>query len=155
MRWTFDTPVSQLTGANLSNQYAVGAAVVGTTQPVDVPMDWVFDDREDPNVETLEADRGSRWSRKKGPARRIVEGRLTGDIQKHRLALRGLLDSLAEYGNHPMVLVIDEEQLALRSSVLYCRYAGSSDLEQQGWYRDDNGVMRPVGDTSVTFDEEV
>jgi hypothetical protein len=148
-------PSARITGPNLDSNFIIGALVVGVTQALDVPLDWTYDDREESNVEELTSTDGTTWTRKRGEPKRNIEARMTGDISAHREAMRGLIRSLSGYQELPMVLVLDSEQLALRRSIVYCRYQGATDHQNQGWYRDPaTNMLRPVGDMSMSWVEE-
>ncbi len=154
MKVTLPSPNGLLQGANLSNLFALGAMVPGTTHPVSVPFDWVHGDAETANVEVTETPNGQRLSFVRGDPRRRIEARIVGDVSEYRQELRGLLRQLADYNDRCVVLVLDDQELTRHSKIIYGRVDGKTDLDQQGWYQDAYGRNLTIGDLAFSIDEE-
>jgi hypothetical protein len=134
--------------------WKIGRVVAGITLPIDVPLNWEHTDNEDGNVQLTTAQSGVRSAYVAGSPRRTVKGTSEGDVDRWRVAFRGMARSLASYSANPVVLVQDDQQKNL--SMLYSRFTGSTELENAGWKYDSNRARwEQVGDLAVTFEEEV
>lgn len=141
-------------GEPAEGYWRIGSVVAGLTLPITVPLNWQHSDSEDGNVQLTTAQSGVRSAYVAGAPRRTVKGTSEGDVERWRVAFRGMARTLAAYSANPVVLVQDDQQKNL--SMLYSRFIGSTELANAGWrYDTDRSRWEQVGDLAVTFEEEV
>ena len=134
--------------------HRIGSFVAGNTIQFSVPMDWTNKDEEQGNVKLTTGMNGSRVGYVAGPARRSFKGTVIGDASRFRDEFRASVRELSEYSGRPMVLVLDDEDLA--GTMLYSRFTSSTTLDNVAWkYDTGNSRWIKVGDMAVTFEEEI
>jgi hypothetical protein len=133
--------------------HQIGTIVPGSKHEVEVPLDWSRTDNEQPNVTQVRTRGAVQWYYQEGPPQRTFTARMVGDAsQQMRAKLRGLLRSIG-YELRPIAWVFDDER-PVETAVLV-RSVGGSQLDQAGFFRDSNDVIRAAGDLSFTLVEEV
>jgi hypothetical protein len=141
-------------GAPAEGYWRIGTVVAGLTLPITVPLNWQQTDGEAGNVQLETAQSGVRSAYVAGAPRRTIKGTSEGDVDRWRVAFRGMARTLAAYSANPVVLVQDDQQQNL--SMVYSRFTGSTELENAGWrYDTARARWEQVGDLAVTFEEEV
>jgi hypothetical protein len=134
--------------------HRIGSFVAGNTVQFSVPMDWTNKDEEQGNVKLTTGMNGSRVGYVAGPARRTFKGTVLGDASRFRDEFRASVRELTEYSGKPLVLVLDDEDLA--GTMLYSRFTSSTTLDNVAWkYDTGNSRWIKVGNMAVTFEEEV
>lgn len=150
-----------------SGRLRLGSVVLGTGQPIAVPLDWEQTSSEQPNITEYRTRSGIGWTYQEGPPQRTFVGRLVGDANVYREEFRARLRNLAEY-RKPVFIVLDDSDYELiltalvyapRSigSSLYGRITSGAQLDQSAWFaNDENGLVinRQAGDMSITIVEE-
>lgn len=157
---SFTTPVSdrymrlRFNDADPAEGYhKCGTVVVGIRQDIAVPLDWSVTDNQQPNV-TAQRTRGAvSWYFEEGPPQRTWTGRIVGDVsQRQRDQLRGLL-AQGGFEASPIAWVFDAERPIEASALI--RWASGSQLDNAGYFRDANDVIRAAGDLPIVLVEEV
>lgn len=132
----------------------IGALGIGTKLAMDVPLDWEWGESDVPNVAMYEAASGLRVSYRRGESRRTLTASTAGgEVTRYREKVRDLLRHVAQHSNRPMGLVLDGANAP--ASAVWCRWAGTVDLPQQGWVPDSVGTWRAVGEMSMAWEEEL
>ena len=135
--------------------HRLGGIVAGTKHEITVPMEWSFDDNEQPNISRHRTRSAVSWAYVEGPPQRTIQGRLVGDVNRFRMKLRNLIRQTTRYEFRPLGLVIDGDRLVDPESVFYGRFVSGSSLDNAGWYKDSANVWRSAGDLSLKLEEEV
>lgn len=134
--------------------FQVGRIVAGMTLPVDVPLDWQYQEKEASNVSLFTANNGTRSAYVKGNPRKTLSAKSVGDVSRWRDAFRGTVKQISEYKANPMVVVLDS--LSASDSMLYARLVSDTDFDNAGWKYDySSNKWHPVGDVSATWEEEL
>ena len=124
------------------------------TLPISVPLSWKHDDDQEGNVDLFTADSGVRVGYTFGIPRRTLTAECAGDVARWRDALRGTIRAVVKYEAHPLVIVPDA--LNANLSMLYSRYMGGTDLENDGWrFNYTTQRWETVGDISMKFEEYI
>lgn len=150
MRLTFPAP-SGTTTATLDVR--AGTLVAGVTHGFSTAINWAHSQSEVPNVELNEGGQGLRWGFELGRSRRTFEGTIRGDVARSRRMLANQLRTLAGFSAKPLVLATDKENL--QRSAMLARFTGTIERDEVGWKQAEDGSWFPVGDLTVTFEEEV
>lgn len=130
----------------VNGKHALGAFVAGPVHDFDPPLDWAWKDNEEPNTTRFTSKSGVTWAYKEGPAQRVWQGRMVGDVsQRNREALRNLLRVFASYDVRPVALVIDHANLP--SQLLYGYTSTGGQLDNEGWFTDTDGKWAGSGDS--------
>lgn len=129
-----------------------GTVVAGVKRAVDVPLDWARTDNQQPNVSQFRSRGAVTWSYEEGPPQRTWSGRLVGDAVREREQLRALIGVIG-FETRPIAWVFDDERPV--EQVALVRWTGGSQLDNAGFYRDTNDVIRAAGDLTITLVEEV
>jgi len=172
----FDNPSPEGEG-----YFQIGAIVSGPVVGFDVPMDWQSQESNEPNFQEKSLPNGMRVAYKLGPPRRSYKGQVVGDAKNFypssasgdggftgfRRMFRDMISSFSEYRERPMCLILDGDAVAAPGSatsatmgrsvpdtIMYCRYMGSIELQDQGWDVGENPKYR-FGDMAVSFEEEL
>lgn len=135
-----------------TGDHRLGARVLGFAVPFTVPMEWSFSDDVRPLVEDYRTESGVSVAVRRGPAPRMIDGRVFGDVGEFRRSLRGVLDAHAGYSQRCGALVLDARRVH-RETVIYGRWTSNSSMAEAAWYRDSLGEWRTAGDVDVTFAE--
>ena len=152
------------TGAQYSyeNYLKLGAVVAGTVVDFAVPLNWQYQDNQQPNVNTYKTRGGVSWGYREGPPIRTISASMVGDVsQQQRVQIRDLLNMENAFVVNPMVLILNHEARDYSSfydsrNILLGRWVSGSDLKNDGWWYDtENSIWRPIGDMSVTIEEIV
>jgi len=139
-----------------SGIYRLGAVVAGTTLPIDVPLEWEHSDEDAPTATTYRSRSGISWAYVEGPPRRTVTGTVVGDAGTFRARLRNLLRSTARYVERPLVVCLDDRDLTNAETTILARIPDGVAFAQTGWrYLEDEDRWIPVGDASLTFEQDV
>ena len=134
--------------------HRMGSIVAGATQPISVPLDWSTSDGEAGNVQVTTGINGTKVAYVAGPARRTFKGKIIGDASRYRDQFRASIRDFAKYSGRPLVLITDDNDMT--GSMLYCRYQGSTEMENAAWkYDSEESRWIKVGNMSVAFEEEV
>lgn len=148
--------VTVAAGSPPSDRFEIGALVAGSTLAFDVPLDWSHSDGDEPTATTFRSRSGISWAYIEGPPRRTVTGTVVGDAGTFRARLRNLLRSTSRYAERPVVLCMDDRDLTNAETTVLARIPGGVEFEQTGWrYLDAEDRWIPVGDASLTFDQDV
>lgn len=133
--------------------HQIGTFVPGTKQAITVPLDWSRTDNEQPNLTAMRTRSAIGWYVEEGPPQRTFSARMVGDTTAQmRAAMRGLLRSIG-YEQKPVAWVFDDERES--DTAVLVRVTNGSQLDNAGFFRDDNGVIRALGDLSFALVEEV
>jgi len=135
--------------------YKIGTVVAGISLPISVPMDWAFQNAQQPNITEYRTRSAVRWGFVEGPPQRVISGRVIGDVQQWRVKFRRLLQQTAEYSNRCLALCLDDQQLNHQDSLILGYVSSGGDLDNAAWYLDSAGTWRSAGDISIQFDEDV
>lgn len=135
---------------------SLGTVIAGTTYTFDVPLDFEFQDDEQPNVQLMRSRGNISWGYKLGPAARKLELSMNGDVtQQKRREFRDLTRTAMNYSQFGMVLVNDANTDDL-DNIFLGRLTSGSDNENVGFYYDEtNQRWLPIGDLSIVFEEIV
>ncbi len=131
--------------------HQLGTAVAGRAVNVDVPLDWAHTDDDQPNVTSYRTKSGIAWAFAEGPTQRTYTGRVVGDAERWREKFRNMFRQIS-YEAKACALVLNADQTP--ESLMLGRVKSGASLDNAGWYRDSNGIMRTTGDLSLTFVEE-
>ena len=135
--------------------YKIGTLIAGTSLPISVPMDWAFQNAQQPNITDYRTRSAVRWGFVEGPPQRVINGRVIGDVQQWRVKFRRLLQQTAEYSNRCLALCLNEQQLSHPDSLILGYVSSGGDLDNAAWYVDSAGTWRSAGDISIQFSEDV
>jgi hypothetical protein len=131
--------------------HQLGTIVAGTSLDVDVPLDWAHTDDDQPNVTSYRTKSGIAWAFAEGPTQRTYTGRVVGDAERWREKFRNMFRQIS-YEGKACAFVLNADQTP--ESLMLGRVKSGASLDNAGWYRDSNGIMRTTGDLSLTFVEE-
>jgi hypothetical protein len=131
--------------------HQLGTVVAGRALNVDVPLDWAHTDDDQPNVTSYRTKSGIAWAFAEGPTQRTYTGRVVGDAERWREKFRNMFRQIS-YEGKACALVLNADQTP--ESLMLGRVKSGASLDNAGWYRDSNGIMRTAGDLSLTFVEE-
>jgi hypothetical protein len=131
--------------------HQLGTIVAGTSLDVDVPLDWAHTDDDQPNVTSYRTKSGIAWAFAEGPTQRTYTGRVVGDAERWREKFRNMFRQIS-YEGKACAFVLNADQTP--ESLMLGRVKSGGSLDNAGWYRDSNGIMRTTGDLSLTFVEE-
>jgi hypothetical protein len=127
-------------------KHALGALVAGPVHDFDPPLDWSWKDNQQPNTTRFTSKSGVTWAYSEGPAQRVWQGRLVGDVsQRSREALRGMLRLFSSFDVRPVALVVDHANLP--SQLLYGYVSTGGQLDNEGWFTDTTGKWQGAGDS--------
>jgi hypothetical protein len=132
--------------------HRLGRVVAGRKFDIAVPMDWAFTDDEQPNITKYRTRGGIAWAFEEGDEQRTIVGRIVGDAERWRERLRFVLRQVG-YESRSIALIVDDERGV--ETLILGRITNGSRHDNAAWYRDDDGILRPAGDTSIVFAEEV
>jgi len=142
----------QLADTNTAEGYhQLGTIVPGISIDVDVPLDWAHTDDDQPNVTSYRTKSGIAWAFAEGPTQRTYTGRVVGDAERWREKFRNMFRQIS-YEGKACAFVLNADQTP--ESLMLGRVKSGGSLDNAGWYRDSNGIMRTTGDLSLTFVEE-
>ena len=134
--------------------WKIGRVVAGMTLPFSVPMDWAHSEVSQGNVVLSQSMNGTRMGYKAGDARRGLQAKVQGDIDRWRTAFGETVKNVSNFNQHPMVVVIDDDHDVFSS--MYCRYTDNIAFSNAGWrYDATNSRWEKVGDITVEFEEEL
>lgn len=138
-----------------TRKHALGAIVAGPFHQFDPPLDWTWKDNEQPNTTRFSAKSGVTWAKREGPAQRTWEARLVGDYsQRSRESLRDLLRLFADYDVRPVGLLTQiSGSRPLPQASLYGYVSTGGQLDNEGWWKDEDGTWRAAGDASLQLVE--
>lgn len=131
--------------------HQLGSIVAGRALNVDVPLDWAHTDDDQPNVTSFRTKSGIAWAFAEGPTQRTYTGRVVGDAERWREKFRNMFRQIS-YEGKAVAFVLNADQTP--ESLMLGRVKSGGSLDNAGWYRDSNGIMRTTGDLSLTFVEE-
>ena len=131
--------------------HQLGTVVAGRSVNVDVPLDWAHTDDDQPNVTSYRTKSGIAWAFAEGPTQRTYTGRVVGDAERWREKFRNMFRQIS-YEGKACAFVLNADQTP--ESLMLGRVKSGGSLDNAGWYRDSNGIMRTTGDLSLTFVEE-
>ena len=135
--------------------FKISNIVAGLTLPFTVPMDWAMNDAQSGNVVLYNAKSGVRTAYKQGDPRRVVTGKVVGDVSRWRDSFRSMVSEVAGYSENPMVLCLDTSS-PTDSNTMYCRFMSNTNNQNVGWAYDENtSKWYQVGDVAVKFEEEI
>lgn len=140
-----------------NGKHALGGMVAGPFFQFDPPLDWTWKDNSQPNTSTFSSKSGVTWRKKEGPAQRVFQGRMVGDqTQRARESFRDLLRLFADYDRRPVALLTQiPGKRPLPQGCLYGYITTGGQLDNEGWWKDEDGIWRPAGDLSVEVQEVV
>lgn len=140
-----------------NGKHALGGMVAGPFFQFDPPLDWTWKDNSQPNTSTFSSKGGVTWRKKEGPAQRVFQGRMVGDqTQRARESFRDLLRLFADYDRRPVALLTQiPGKRPLPQGCLYGYITTGGQLDNEGWWKDEDGIWRPAGDLSVEVQEVV
>jgi len=144
--------------STIDGQHTLGTMILGRGINFDVPLQWEHTDSTEPNVNIVTTPSGQKTAYKMSDPRRTISFTMPGDIDSFRTRLQNVLDSNADYTKKPLALLLQADSnttLADDRFNILARYSGSFSNENVGWKRDTNNVWVPIGDVSLTFDEEL
>lgn len=150
MRLTFPAP-SGTTTATLDIR--AGTLVAGPTMDFPTEMAWAHNQTEEGNVELSDGTNGLRWGYQLGQSRRALEGTIRGDVYRNRQKLAAQIRTLAQFSAR--VLAFSWDRLDPQRSGMLARFAGDFEHQNVGWRQETDGTWYPVGDLTVTFEEDV
>jgi len=135
--------------------FKVSNVVAGMTLPFSVPLDWKSTLAEKGNVSLYTAKTGVRSAYKQGSPRKSFSGQVKGDIEEWRNSFRSMVNKISDYSANPLVLCLDTSS-SDDENTIYCRFTGETKDQNVGWaYSETSNKWYQVGDTTVTFEEEV
>jgi hypothetical protein len=135
--------------------FKVSNVVAGMTLPFSVPLDWKTTLAETGNVALYTAKTGVRSAYKQGSPRKSFSGQVRGDVEEWRSSFRSMVNKISAYSAHPLVLCLDTSS-SDDDNTIYCRFTGETKDQNVGWaYSETSNKWYQVGDTTVTFEEEV
>lgn len=137
-----------------TGQQQIGTFVPGTSLAVTVPLDWTHTDSENGNTTEHRTASAIRWTHSEGPAQRVWEGRVVGDVSEWRETLRGYLRRATAYDGRALVLITDDRELSDPERLVLGVVSGGAQFTNAGW-RWDGERWVPVGDLRVKLTEEV
>tara|TARA_Y100000592_G_scaffold98339_1_gene171194 strand:+ start:914 stop:4357 length:3444 start_codon:yes stop_codon:yes gene_type:complete len=147
-------PGADVQGEPPEGYWMLGRLQAGLTLPIEVPLSWESEqDFDQPNVTLQTFLSGTRTAYKQGEAKRTLTGISSGDVSRWRDSFRFSLRALSKYSQSPVVLCQDDLR---QNDSLFTRFIDGTEFSNQGWkYDSDNSRWHPVGDLSLTFEEEV
>ena len=138
----------------VNGQHALGAFVAGPVHDFDPPLDWTWKDNQEPNTTRFTSKSGVTWGYKEGPAQRVWQGRIIGDVtQRNREALRNLLRVFSSFDVRPVALVIDHANLP--AQLLYGYVSTGGQLDNEGWFTGADKKWVGSGDSAFQLVEVV
>lgn len=147
--------LSSTTRGTYTGTHRVGAMVPGFFQQFTVPLEWSFRDNQQPNLTQLRTRGGASWQMPEGPAQRVVDARIVGDVNDFRRSLRDMLREYQGFAEKPCGLLLDDALDPDRTVLLYGRWSSGSQMDEAAWYQDTDGIWRTAGDVDFVFTEEV
>ncbi len=137
-----------------NGKHAMGNVVAGPVHDFDPPLDWSWKDNEQPNTTSYRSKSGVRWAFSEGPSQRVIQGRVVGDYtQRSRESFRHMLREFTEYDVKPVALILDAKNTVEQLVLGYVSTGGQ--LDNIGWYQDQDGTWRSPGDTALQVVEVV
>jgi hypothetical protein len=145
-----------MSGDTSEGYHTLGSFVAGQVIDFTVPMDWNFTDTENSNLQDNRSRSGVRWSYPEGPPTRTISGRIVGDVTQYQRSKMRTALRKSQYSTSSICLVITDEGLTNPNNVVLTRYVNEFVMDNAGWYYDSTSQSwYTVGDTSITFEEEV
>lgn len=141
----------------IDGKHALGGLIAGPIHQFDPPLDWAWKDNDQPNTTRFSSRSGITWAKSEGPAQRTWQARLVGDQQQRsREGYRDLLRLFASYDVRPVGLLTQiSGSRPLPAACVYGYITSGGQLDNEGWWRDSDGVWRSAGDLSLQLQEVV
>ena len=147
-----------LSGDTFEGYHTLGSVVAGQVIDFNVPMDWSYTDQESANLQNNFSRSGVKWAYPEGPPTRTISGRIIGDVSQYQRSKMRTALRKQQYSANPLVLVLEDSDKQNRhpNNVILSRYTNELAFDNAGWYyHEATETWYPVGDLSVTFEEDV
>lgn len=134
-----------------TGKHRLGTIVAGPVKEFDVPLDWSWRNNWQPNTTRFRTKSSITWNFAEGPGARVLSGRLVGDVNRWREEYNYMQNHLTEFDVKPLAVFLDDLSTARSLHLAYVTSGG--DMDNDGWYLDDDGTWREAGDQTIDFEE--